>query len=127
MSADEAEILRMRAHAFLRNAKRLLDEGEYDLAAFNIEQFCQLILKYKLLVRTGTYPRTHSIIRLLRDLDKLVPEKNLARFIDSEIILLTKIEDAYIGSRYLPRRYERREVEELLKLADRLEEVIRDV
>ena len=127
MSADEAEILRMRAQAFLRNAKRLLDEGEYDLAAFNIEQFCQLILKYKLLVRTGTYPRTHSIIRLLRDLDKLVPEKNLARFIDSEIILLTKIEDAYIGSRYLPRRYERREVEELLKLADRLEEVIRDV
>ena len=127
MSADEAEILRMRAHAFLRNAKRLLDEGEYDLAAFNIEQFCQLILKYKLLVRTGTYPRTHSIIRLLRDLDKLVPEKNLARFIDSEIILLTKMEDAHIGSRYLPRRYERREVEELLKLADRLEEVIRDV
>jgi len=117
----------MRAHAFLRNAKRLLDEGEYDLAAFNIEQFCQLILKYKLLVRTGTYPRTYSIIRLLRVLDKLVPEKNLARFIDSEIILLTKIEDAYIGSRYLPRRYERREVEELLKLADRLEEVIRDV
>ncbi|MEM0329531.1 MAG: HEPN domain-containing protein [Nitrososphaerota archaeon] len=127
MSADEAEILRMRAHAFLRNARRLLDEGEYDLAAFNIEQFCQLILKYKLLIRTGTYPRTHSIIRLLRDLDKLVPEKNLARFIDSEIILLTKMEDAYIGSRYLPRRYERREVEELLKLADKLEEVIRDV
>ena len=127
MSADEAEILRMRAHAFLRNARRLLDEGEYDLAAFNIEQFCQLILKYKLLIRTGTYPRTHSIIRLLRDLDKLVPEKNIARLIDSEIILLTKMEDAYIGSRYLPRRYERREVEELLKLADRLEEVIRDV
>lgn len=127
MSADEAEILRMRAHAFLRNARRLLDEGEYDLAAFNIEQFCQLILKYKLLIRTGTYPRTHSIIRLLRDLDKLVPEKNIARFIDSEIILLTKMEDAYIGSRYLPRRYERREVEELLKLADKLEEVIRDV
>ena len=127
MSADEAEILRMRAHVFLRNAKRLLDEGEYDLAAFNIEQFCQLILKYKLLIRTGTYPRTHSIIRLLRDLDKLVPEKKIARFIDSEIILLTKMEDAYIGSRYLPRRYERREVEELLKLADKLEEVIRDV
>jgi len=127
MSADEAEILRMRAHAFLRNARRLLDEGEYDLAAFNIEQFCQLILKYKLLIRTGTYPRTHSIIRLLRDLDKLVPEKKIARFIDSEIILLTKMEDAYIGSRYLPRRYERREVEELLKLADKLEEVIRDV
>jgi HEPN domain-containing protein len=29
--------------------------------------------------------------------------------------MLTKIEDAYIGSRYLPRRYEREEVEAMLK------------
>lgn len=127
MSAEEAEILRERAHAFLRNANRLFGEGEYDLAAFSIEQYCQLTLKYKLLIKTGTYPRTHSIIRLLRELDKLVPEKNLEKFIDSEVILLTKVEDAYIGSRYLPRRYERREIEELLRFAERFEEVVRDV
>lgn len=53
MSADEANVLGERAYAFLRNAKRLLDEGEYDLAAFNVEQFCQ---PHKLLVKTGTYP-----------------------------------------------------------------------
>ncbi len=29
--------------------------------------------------------------------------------------MLTKIEDAYIGSRYLPRKYEKGEVEEMLK------------
>jgi HEPN domain-containing protein len=60
VSFEEAEILRLRAEAFLRNAERLYAEGEYDLAAFNIEQHCQLVLKYKLLVKTGAYPRALS-------------------------------------------------------------------
>lgn len=42
-------------------------------------------------------------------------------------MLLTKVEDAYIGSRYLPRRYERREVEEILRFAEKLEKVVRDI
>ena len=101
--------------------------GEYDLAAFSIEQFCQRVLKYKLLIKTGTYPRTRSLLRLLRELVKLAPEKDLTKFIDSEIMFLTRVEDAYIVSRYLPRRYERREVEELLKFADRFREVVEDI
>lgn len=36
MSFEEAEVLRLRAEAFLRNAESLYAEGEYDLAAFNI-------------------------------------------------------------------------------------------
>lgn len=124
---EEAEILRDRAYAFLRNARRLFEEGEYDLAAFSVEQFCQLILKYKLLIKTGTYPRTHSLLRLLRELDKLEPGKNVGSFIDSELMFLTRIEDAYIVARYLPRRYERKEVEELLKFAERFREVIENI
>ena len=65
MSYEEAEILRSRAYSFLRNAKALFNEGEYDLAAFNVEQFCQLLLKYKLLMKTGSYPRAYSIVRLV--------------------------------------------------------------
>jgi len=126
-SIEEAEILRERAYAFLRNAKRLFEEGEYDLAAFSVEQFCQLILKYKLLIKTGTYPRTHSLLRLLRELDKLEPGKNVGSFIDSELMFLTRIEDAYIVARYLPRRYERKEVEELLKFAERFREVVENI
>jgi len=59
MSFEEAELLRERAENFLRNAERLAEEGIYDLAAFSVEQYRQLILKYKLLVRAGSYPRTH--------------------------------------------------------------------
>ncbi|MEM1993878.1 MAG: HEPN domain-containing protein [Nitrososphaerales archaeon] len=127
MSIDEAEVLRERAYSFLRNAKRLFEEKEYDLAAFNLEQFCQLLLKYKLLIRTGTYPRTHSLIRILRELDAAYPEKNLASFIDSEILLLTKMEDVYIISRYIPRRYEKKEVEQLIAFAEKFKDVVEDV
>ena len=71
MSCREAEILNRRARAFLENAERLFEEGVYDLAAFNIEQYCQLTLKYKLLIKTGAYPRTYSIMGLLRLLSKI--------------------------------------------------------
>ena len=115
MSLEEAEILRERAEAFLKNAERLIAEGIYDLAAFNIEQYCQLILKYKLLIKTGTYPRTHSIIRLLRELSKIAEELKGLLNNREAMIYLTKIEDAYIGARHLPRRYEEIEVKEMLR------------
>jgi len=127
LSAEEAKVLEDRAYSFLRNAKRLYDENEYDLAAFSVEQFFQLVLKYKLLVKTGTYPRTHSIVRLLRELDSANPGKNLASFIDLEIMNITKVEDAYIVSRYLPRRYEKKEVEQLIAFAGKFKEAIEDV
>ncbi|MGB9717094.1 MAG: HEPN domain-containing protein [Thermoproteota archaeon] len=127
MSFEEAEVLRERAYAFLRNAKRLFEEREFDLAAFSVEQFFQLILKYKLLVKTGTYPRTHSIVRLLRVLDDAASGRGLASLIDSEIMILTKVEDAYVISRYFPRRYEEKEVKQLIEFADKFEKVIRNV
>jgi len=115
LSFEEAETIRERAEDFLRNARDLFDKGVYDLAAFNIEQYCQLILKYKLLVKTGTYPRTHSILRLIRELSKITRE---VETLLNDIVMLTKIEDAYIGSRYLPRRYERAEVEAMLRFVE---------
>ena len=115
MSFREAEVLNERAKAFLKNAERLLKEGVYNLAAFNIEQYCQLTLKYKLLIKTGAYPRTHSIISLLRLLSQV--SENVGAIIEdsNNILYLTKIEDAYIGARYLPRPYEEIEVREMLR------------
>lgn len=37
MSFEEAQIIKERAEAFLKNAQMLFEEGIYDLAAFNIE------------------------------------------------------------------------------------------
>ena len=112
------EVLRERAEAFLENARRLLADRSFDLAAFSLEQFCQLTLKYKLLLKTGTYPRTHSLIRLLRELGRLSKPEEAEKFIERNVLYLTKIEDAYIGARYLPRRYEEAEVRQLLRFVE---------
>ena len=123
MSFEDAEILRERAEAFLRNAEELFQKGIYDLSAFNLEQYCQLILKYKLLVQTGLYPRTHSLMTLIRLLANVTSGLEVL-FEGKNILMITKIEDAYIGARYMPRRYEKEEVEEMLKF---VKEVFRNV
>jgi len=113
VSFEEAELLRRRAESFLRNALRLIEEGEADIAVFSLEQYCQLILKYKLLVYTGSYPRTHSIRQLIRELGR----------VDSRILVLVsdvrnlhyvaRLEEAYISSRYLPYKYTIEEVKDI--------------
>jgi len=57
------------------------------------------MLKYELLVKTGTYPRTHSLGRLVRELAKTAEG---AKRLLEDIVMLTKIEDAYVGSRATP-------------------------
>jgi len=115
LSFEEAEIIRRRAEAFLRNAERLIAEKEWDLAVFNLEQYCQLILKYKLLVRRGSYPRTHSLRVLIRIIGEEVPK--ILELVESERYLhyIARLEEAYITSRYLPYTYEEREVVDLYK------------
>jgi len=115
MSFEEAQVLRERAEGFLKNAEDLYEKGVFDLAAFNLEQYCQLMLKFKLLMRTNTYPRVHSITGLVGELSQISPE--LKPLIDNEenILYLTKIEDFYIGARYLPRRVEQVEMKGVLK------------
>jgi len=112
---EEAELLRRRAHSFLRNAERLLDEGEYDLAIFNLEQYCQLILKYRLLVAKGTYPRTHMLRRLIRELGS-VDEGVLVLVEDvGKLHYIARLEEAYVASRYLPITYEEAEARDLMR------------
>ncbi len=115
MSFEEVEVLRRRAEAFLRNAERLVEEGEYDLVVFNLEQYCQLLLKYRLLILTGSYPRTHSLRRLIRELGVLEPK--VLELVNNvpNLHYIARLEEAYIASRYLPITYEEKEVKDLLK------------
>ncbi len=118
MSRDEIEILRRRSENFLKNAERLLEEGIYDLAAFNLQQAVELFLKYRLFLLLGEYPRTHSIKRLLREIGKTVgKEKEVERFMNENIDRISNLENAYITSRYIPTEFERKEVENMLEVA----------
>jgi HEPN domain-containing protein len=73
------------------------------------------MLKYKLLLRTDAYPRTHSLIGLVRELSHLSPNLYSLLENDENLLNLTRIEDFYISARYLPRRFERVEVESTLR------------
>ena len=44
--AEEIEFLKKRSKEFYENAKHLFKQGKYNLSAFNLEQSCQLFLKY---------------------------------------------------------------------------------
>ena len=113
MSLEEAELLKRRAESFLKNAQRLIEEGEPDIALFNLEQYCQLILKYKLLVYTGSYPRTHSLRQLIKELGKINP--NILVLVNDikNLHYIARLEEAYISSRYLPYTYTTEEVKDI--------------
>ncbi|MEM2881467.1 MAG: HEPN domain-containing protein [Candidatus Methanomethylicaceae archaeon] len=113
MSYELTEILKNRAESFLKNSERLINEGEWDLAVFNLEQYCQLILKYSLLMKKGTYARTHSLRSLIRDLGSM--KKDILKLVEDEHYLhfIARIEEAYVASRYLPYSYEEKEVKSL--------------
>ena len=48
LSKEEMDLVRRRARNFASNAKHLIKEGIYDLAAFNAEQAAKLYLKKQL-------------------------------------------------------------------------------
>ena len=82
---------------------------------FSMEQYTQLILKYKLLVLKGSYPRTYSLRRLIRELGEFYPE--VLELIENinNLHYIARLEEAYITSRYLPYTYEEREVKDIYR------------
>ncbi len=117
------EYLRERAEEFLENAEYNFSRGYYNLAAFCLEQYMQLYLKYFLARTVGYYPRTHSLSELIREAGRLCPA--LLEFYRERALELSSVEDAYISSRYLPRRFDRETVEAMLRLAGEFGEVMR--
>lgn len=115
MSFKEAELLRKRAEVFLKNALYLINENEADLAMFNFEQYCQLILKYKLLIIKGTYPRTHSLRQLIKELSEINPKIAILIEDIKNLHYIARLEESYISSRYLPFEYTIEEVKDIGK------------
>jgi HEPN domain-containing protein len=115
VSSKDLEIIRRRAESFLKNAAYLINEGEWDLVIFNLEQYIQLILKYKLLLNKGGYPKTHSIRRLIRELGEFNPE--ILKLVEDadKLHYIARLEEAYIVSRYLPYEYEEKECKDLYR------------
>ena len=117
MRGEEVGKFKEKADAFLDTAIYNFEKGRYDLAAFNIEQAIQLYIKTKLLELLGEFPRTHSLVALLKELSKVFKEEEVERFVKENIGMLTKLSDVYITSRYYTREFYEDEVKELMEFA----------
>jgi len=117
MRGEEVGKFKEKANAFLDTAIYNFEKGRYDLAAFNIEQAVQLYIKTKLLELLGEFPRTHSLVALLRELSRVFKEEEVERFRKENIGMLTKLSDVYITSRYYTREFYKDEVKELIEFA----------
>jgi len=102
--------LKKNSLSFLKEAERNLNEGEYNLAMFHSEQALQLALKFVLYESTGTYERTHNLIKLLEDVIRVTNNSRLREILDKEANTLDLIQQAYIGARYLPYEYSKNSV-----------------
>lgn len=116
---EEAELLRKRAKVFLETSKYLVEKGDYDVAAFNAEQAAQLYLKSTLLEIIGDYPRTHSVIFLLKELERTGLEE-VSKFIKENKNGLHILEDSYLTSRYFYKSFDKEDAEYLISLAEKV-------
>ena len=96
-------------------ARLLLKDGKFNLAMFSLEQ---LGLKYYLSNLTGSFPKTHDVVELLKKVVELTNNAKLSQILSSEISTLDLLKQAYIASRYLPVNYDREAVERALKLVE---------
>ncbi|MFN7106192.1 MAG: HEPN domain-containing protein [Pyrobaculum sp.] len=94
-SPPNYEILKRRP--FLRDARWDFEKGDYDLVLFHVEQSLQLYAKY-LLYKKGDFPKTHSLVRLLKDLAKVYNSKDLERFIEENLEAIYLLEEAYMST-----------------------------
>jgi len=124
MRGEEVGKFKEKADAFLDTAIYNFEKERYDLAAFNIEQAVQLYIKTKLLELLGEFPRTHSLVTLLRELSKVFKEEEVERFRKENIGMLTKLSDVYITSRYYTREFYEEEVKELIEFAYRVRRLL---
>lgn len=117
----KVDFLKKRAGSFLDNAKHLIKKEEYSLAAFNLEQSCQLYLKYYLFLKLKDFPKTHSLTQLLRETGKAYrQEKRIKKLINEKINEIADLEQAYITSRYLPAEFYKPQLENMRKFTENL-------
>lgn len=118
------DFLKRRAKAFLESAQADFTRGSYDLVLFHVEQFLQLYLKYLLYMKIGDFPKTHSVVRLIKDVIKVYNDYRLREFYEENLETLYLLEEAYITSRYLPREYDKDIAKRVLNFAKKVLEVL---
>lgn len=134
MSGERLELLKLRSKRFLEVGVELLQRGVLDLAAFNVQQSCQLRVKATLLRLLGEMPRLHSMRELLGTLSAKLEEaefRDVANTIKDFVRIhrdpLFDIDSAYTASRYSSFTYSAKDVEEMIETCTELHKLLDEV
>lgn len=134
LSGERVELLKKRSRAFLDIGRELLERGLLDLAAFNIQQSCQLRIKASILRLLGDFPRIHSVRELLGVLTTRLEEMSfsnevgsLKQFVRRHRDLLADIDTIYTIARYSVFTYSINDVREMLRVCEELDKILEEV
>jgi len=111
--AEEIEFLKKRSKEFYENAKDLFKKAIFNLSVFNLEQSCQLFLKYLIGKKIGDWPKTHYLDELIKELAKAYKKKIVLEYFQENELFFENLSDAYFTSRYLPKEFTQTIVEKL--------------
>jgi len=113
----KADFLKEKAEAFFEDAKYDISRKKWFLAAFHLEQTCQLYLKYCLFKEYGDYPKTHSLNELFDEFKKGFPQKSkeIEKIQKDKASVIGDLNQACITSRYLPVDFTQQQIEKMLE------------
>jgi HEPN domain-containing protein len=127
MKIDEIRRLKERSKKFKDAAEFHFSRRDYDLAAFNLEQSLQLLLKARLLESGVEFPKIHGLRRLFLMLGESVDKLEKFKKFEAKYSLeFASLEDAYITARYFPREFKKEEVERLRKFVKEVERFVEE-
>ena len=113
----EFDFLKERAKEFWERTLEDFQKERYNLYALDIEQSIQLYLKYLIAVKAGDFPKTHYLDQLFSEIASIYKENKILKIYQKNILQIRSLEDAYISSRYFPKKFNRIEIEKLKELA----------
>jgi HEPN domain-containing protein len=134
VSGERVELLKLRARKFLELSIELLGRGSLDLAAFNMQQACQLRIKASLLKLLGEVPKIHSVRELLGILMMKLSE--LGFEVISNVVkdfsrryrdVLADIDSVCTMSRYSEFTYSVNDVKEMISVCSELHKLLDEV
>jgi len=103
---------------FEKTARKAFELGLYDIACFSSQQAVELYLKGKIIDKSGSKPYTHSLVELLKIIEKL------GNKVPDEIKRCAKeLGEHYTQARYPDARiteYERDEAERAIKCMEEI-------
>ena len=96
-----------KSKSFEKNADNALKMELYDITCFSCQQAVELYLKGKIIAKSGSKPYTHSLVELLKIIEKLGHE------VPNDILKCAKeLGEHYSQSRYPDARITEYEVDE---------------